>query len=59
MANRLKRKSSLEVQVKNMIMQGVCDIARGKTPSVIKENLMAYLTKAEQKKLGLSGNSGE
>lgn len=52
MANRLKRKSALEVQVKVMIMQGVCDISRGKTPAIIQENLMAYLTKAEKKKMG-------
>jgi chemotaxis protein MotA len=54
MANRLKRKSNLEVQLKTMIMQGVCDISSGKNPTTIQENLMAHLTGAEQSRLGMS-----
>lgn len=56
MANRLKRKSNMEVQVKTMIMQGVCDISRGKTIAVIQENLLVHVTHDEQKKMGLSGS---
>jgi chemotaxis protein MotA len=55
MANRLKRKSNMEVQLKHMILQGICDISSGKNPGTVQENLMAHLTGAEQKKIGLSG----
>jgi chemotaxis protein MotA len=54
MANRLKRKSNLEVQLKTMIMQGICDISSGKNPTTVQENLMAHLTGAEQKKIGMN-----
>jgi chemotaxis protein MotA len=54
MANRLKRKSNMEVQLRTMIILGVCDIAKGENPAVIQENLLAYITNGEQKKLGLA-----
>jgi chemotaxis protein MotA len=54
MANRLRRKSNMEVQVKMMIIKGVCDISAGKNLPVIKENLLAYVTRDEQKKMGVS-----
>lgn len=52
MANRLKRKTQLEVQVKNMIMDGVCGISKGTAPQMLEENLYAYLTVKERKAMG-------
>lgn len=49
MANKLKRKTRMEVQVMTIIVQGVCDIANGQNPRTIRENLCAHLTAKEKK----------
>ncbi len=49
MANKLKRKTRMEVQVKTLIIQGICGIADGQNPRTIRENLCVYLTEKEKK----------
>lgn len=49
MANKLKRKTRMEVQVKTLIIQGICGIADGQNPRAIRENLCMYLTSKEKK----------
>jgi chemotaxis protein MotA len=53
MANHLKRKNALEVQVKHLITDGVVGITKGTTPQILEESLYAYLTEKERK--GISG----
>jgi chemotaxis protein MotA len=49
MANKLKSKSRLEVQVKTMIIAGVCYIGQGRNPRLVQESMLAYLTAKEKK----------
>ncbi len=42
-ANKLKRKSAIEVSTKMLIIEGICSIATGYPPRQIQENLLSYL----------------
>lgn len=44
LANRMKRMSAEEAQVREMVMEGVLAIQGGQNPRVIEETLMSYLS---------------
>lgn len=48
MANKLKGKSRQEVQVRSLIVTGICSIAEGQNPNILQENLLGYLTAKER-----------
>jgi len=48
MANKLKSKSRQEVQVRSLIVTGICSIAEGQNPTILQENLLGYLTTKER-----------
>lgn len=49
-ANKLKRKSKLEVKVKQMMVEGILSILEGEAPRVIETKLASYLPGSEKKK---------
>jgi chemotaxis protein MotA len=51
LSSRLKRLSALEVQAREMVMEGVLAIQGGQNPRVIEETLMSYLSPAEAESL--------
>lgn len=51
MANKLKRKSKLEVRMKTAVILGLVSISEGKHPRMIKDNLLQFLTEKEQEAL--------
>lgn len=56
MANHLKRKTEMEVQVKELIMEGVSGIVRGTSPQLLEENLYSFLSQSERKHMGNMGD---
>lgn len=50
-ANKLKRKSQIEVQYKYMIIEGILSILEGEAPRVIEQKLASYLPAGERVKL--------
>lgn len=50
-ANKLKRKSSQEVFLKTMIMEGLLSIQRGSNPISIKEKMLVFLTPQERRSI--------
>lgn len=48
---RMKRLSALEVQAREMVMEGVLSIQGGQNPRVIEETLMSYLSPSEAEAL--------
>jgi chemotaxis protein MotA len=54
-ANKLKRKSQIEVQYKYMIIEGILSILEGEAPRVIEQKLASYLPAGERVKLLESG----
>ena len=57
-ANKLKRKSSLEVKQKMMMIEGILSVLEGEAPRVIEQKLASYLTMEERKKITESGAGG-
>ena len=57
-ANKLKRKSALEVRQKRMMIEGVLSVLEGEAPRVIEQKLASYLTKEERKQITESGAGG-
>lgn len=49
-ANKLKRKSKQEVQLKHMMIEGVLSILEGEAPRIIEQKLASYLPASERKK---------
>ena len=49
-ANKLKRKSTQEVHIKNMMIEGILSIIEGEAPRTIEQKLTSYLPAAERKK---------
>ncbi|QDP41055.1 flagellar motor stator protein MotA [Radiobacillus deserti] len=50
-ANKLKRKSKQEAQLKYMMIEGVLSIMEGESPKVIEQKLASYLPTGERKKI--------
>lgn len=57
-ANKLKRKSSVEVKQKMMMIEGILSVLEGEAPRVIEQKLSSYLTMEERKRLDESGAGG-
>jgi chemotaxis protein MotA len=57
-ANKLKRKSKLEVQLKMMMVEGILSIIEGESPRVIEQKLASYLP-ASERLLLLKGEENE
>lgn len=55
-ANKLKRKSAVEVKQKMMIIEGILSVLEGEAPRVIEQKLSSYLTMEERRQI--SGESG-
>ena len=53
-ANKLKRKSKLEVKTNNIILAGLMGIARGEHPNIIEESMLSYLSSSSKEKYLLS-----
>lgn len=54
-ANKLKRKSMMEVRLKNMMIEGILSIIEGEAPRTIEQKLTSYLP-AEDRKKWLEGD---
>ncbi|WP_078379376.1 flagellar motor stator protein MotA [Sutcliffiella halmapala] len=50
-ANKLKRKSKQEAQLKYMMIEGILSILEGEAPRVIERKLSSYLPASERKKI--------
>lgn len=57
-ANKLKRKSLVEVKQKRMMIEGILSVLEGEAPRVIEQKLASYLTMEERKKITESGADG-
>jgi chemotaxis protein MotA len=57
-ANKLKRKSTLEAKVKEMMIEGILSILEGEAPRVLEQKLASYLPADEKKKLLNSSEGG-
>lgn len=57
-ANKLKRKSSIEVRQKNMMIEGILSVLEGEAPRVIEQKLASYLTMDERKQIMGEGGGG-
>ncbi|MEK3763624.1 MULTISPECIES: flagellar motor stator protein MotA [unclassified Solibacillus] len=57
-ANKLKRKSSVEVKQKQMMIEGILSVLEGEAPRVIEQKLASYLTMEERKQITESGAGG-
>ena len=57
-ANKLKRKSAVEVRQKRMMIEGVLSVLEGEAPRVIEQKLASYLTMEERKQITESGAGG-
>lgn len=57
-ANKLKRKSAVEVKQKLMMIEGILSVLEGEAPRVIEQKLASYLTMEERKQITESGAGG-
>jgi chemotaxis protein MotA len=57
-ANKLKRKSAVEVKQKRMMIEGILSVLEGEAPRVIEQKLSSYLTMSERKQITESGADG-
>ncbi|OLN23607.1 flagellar motor protein MotA [Domibacillus antri] len=57
-ANKLKRKSTMEAKVKEMMIEGILSILEGEAPRVLEQKLASYLPSDEKKKLIESSGGG-
>src|SRR6476620_4677773 len=49
-ANKLKRKSQIEVRLRQMMIEGILSILEGEAPRIIEQKLVSYLPAGERKK---------
>lgn len=47
-ANKLKRKSQIEVQTKEIMIEGILSVLEGEAPRVIEEKLASYVSETER-----------
>lgn len=57
-ANKMKRKSSIEVKQKRMIIEGILSVLEGEAPKVIQQKLASYLPMEERKQILGGGSEG-
>ncbi|MER1999823.1 MAG: flagellar motor stator protein MotA [Lysinibacillus sp.] len=57
-ANKLKRKSAIEVKQKLMVIEGILSVLEGEAPRVIEQKLSSYLSMENRKRLDESGAGG-
>ena len=57
-ANKLKRKSALEVKQKRMMIEGILSVLEGEAPRVIEQKLSSYLTMEERRKFSSESGDG-
>ncbi|GLC90323.1 flagellar motor stator protein MotA [Lysinibacillus piscis] len=50
-ANKLKRKSAVEVKQKRMMIEGILSVLEGEAPRVIEQKLASYLSLEERKEI--------
>ena len=58
-ANKLKRKSNIEVRQKMMMVEGILSVLEGEAPRVIEQKLSSYLSKEERLKLAAAKPVGK
>ena len=49
-ANKLKRKSKIEIEAKEIMIEGILSILEGEAPRVIEEKLASYLPESERER---------
>lgn len=54
-ANKLRRKSAIEVRQKRLIIEGVLSVLEGEAPRIIEQKLASYLTNEERRQINESG----
>lgn len=57
-ANKLKRKSQVEVRVKNLMIEGILSIIEGESPALIEQKLSSYLPASEREKFLAESRNG-
>ena len=57
-ANKLKRKSAVEVKQKYMMVEGILSVLEGEAPRVIEQKLASYLPMEERQQITESGAGG-
>lgn len=57
-ANKLKRKSSIEVKQKRMMVEGILSVLEGEAPRVIEQKLASYLPMSERKQITNESEAG-
>ncbi|MEG0261395.1 MAG: flagellar motor stator protein MotA [Lysinibacillus sp.] len=57
-ANKLKRKSALEVKQKRMMIEGILSVLEGEAPRVIEQKLSSYLTMEERRQITSESGAG-
>ena len=57
-ANKLKRKSAIEVKQKMMMIEGILSVLEGEAPRVIEQKLASYLSMQDRNRLNESGAGG-
>lgn len=59
-ANKLKRKSKEEAQVKRIMIEGVLSVLDGQSPTMLEQKLLSYLPNTEREKyLSAQGQGGK
>ncbi|WP_026908884.1 flagellar motor stator protein MotA [Paucisalibacillus globulus] len=58
-ANKLKQKSKKEVEIKEIIIEGVVSITAGESAKVVKDKLSSYLTTKELERMKEQNNAEE
>ena len=57
-ANKLKRKSALEVKQKRLMIEGILSVLEGEAPRVIEQKLSSYLTMEERRQISDESGAG-
>jgi len=57
-ANKLKRKSAIEVKQKRMMIEGILSVLEGEAPRVIEQKLSSYLTMEERRQISDESGAG-
>lgn len=58
-ANKLRQKSKKEVEIKEIMIEGIISITNGESSKVLRDKLSSYLTSSELAKLSQEKNSNE
>ncbi|SET07850.1 chemotaxis protein MotA [Oceanobacillus limi] len=56
-ANKLKKKSQQEVQVKEIMIEGIVSITNGDSPQIVKDKLSSYLSTKEKESFEQEGEN--